>query len=304
MKREVLLSRIKLGIFVIVAFSLITALIFYIGSNQHKFGARKKIHALFEEVSGLNQGNPVRFQGVTIGVVEEVQIISDSLVKVVMVIDSEAGKFIKQDSEASILTEGVLGSKFVSISSGSIAANRVENEGKILSNEPQDFDDLVAALTETSVNAKSITRNLDNITKKIDEGEGTLGTLISDKTLLTKVETLVSSFEAAGKRTYVLTGKLSHLVDTLEVAGGNAVTASGNVVEASENFVEFSEQLNNPEGPLQKLIGDTVLAEKMETSVENVNQAAKDIGQTSCRIRNHWFMRLFAKKDKEVAKNP
>jgi phospholipid/cholesterol/gamma-HCH transport system substrate-binding protein len=299
MKRDIILNRVKLGMFVFASLALITALIFYIGSNQHKFGNKKIIYSYFGDVSGLAEGNPVRFQGVTIGVVESVEIASDSMVKVTLAVDAKKGKFIRKDSRASILSEGVIGAKFISISSGSSRSGEVEDEGTIPSSDPLSIEDVMASLTETSISAKNVVMNLESITNKINKGEGIVGALISDNQLRTRVDNMLYSFEEAGKRTEILTGKLSLFADSLGIAGGNAIHASENAAEASENILEFTKQLNNPHGPLQKLIGDTVLANKMDKTISNANQMVKDIGQTSCRIRNHWFMRMFAKGGKE-----
>src|SRR6478736_5782217 len=98
MKRGDVLDRIKVGFFVIIGLILITALIFYIGSNQQLFGKKKTVQAIFKDVSGLKKGNAVRFSGVIIGKVENIEILGDLSVKVTLGIDEESIKFIRKDA--------------------------------------------------------------------------------------------------------------------------------------------------------------------------------------------------------------
>lgn len=303
MKSKKAADRFRLGVFVAGAAVLITALIFYIGANQQLFGSKKEVIAIFKNVSGLKTGNLVRYSGVTIGTVDEIIISSDSTVTVVMKVDAEAARFIKKDSEAHINSEGVLGSKYISITSGSADAESIKGGAHIAGKEPLDFDKMLNTLNKTGENANSITQHLEDITQKINEGEGTLGSLISDRGLLDQMENMVSSFQEAGEKTNELASKMEGVVknayrttdnmaaitDTLKAAGYNAVTAS-------ENMMEFTNKLNNDSSTLGKFISDTSMAEQVDETLVKMTEAAEDIQITSCRVRNHWFMRLFGKK--------
>ncbi|HEY8400938.1 MAG TPA: MlaD family protein [Cytophagaceae bacterium] len=297
--------KVKLGIFIVVGILLLTALIFYLGSRQRIFGKNVKLVAVFDNVSGLKEGNIVTYSGVEIGTVKSIDILNDTMVRVTMLIDSDDIKFIKKDSRASIGTEGLLGTKFIKLLEGSPDAPGVEHGDEIASTETIDFDKLIRVLNRTSESALDITKNLDSITTKIVRGEGTLGTLISDKEVLTRVENMVTSFESAGYRTNelidnvnsnttLISNQVRNLTDSLQIVSSNAI-------KSSENIVSFSEKLNDENGTLGRLLTDTLMGKEIDETLNDVQTAAQDIQQTSCKVRNHWFLKLFNKnKDGEV----
>src|SRR6188768_4270172 len=89
---------IKLGIFVFAGLLLLIIGLYSIGRNRNMFSGSVTIYANFYDVSGLIPGNNVRYAGIDIGTVEEVSIISDSSVRVKLLIDSDTKKFIRKNS--------------------------------------------------------------------------------------------------------------------------------------------------------------------------------------------------------------
>src|SRR6478735_828634 len=157
MRKVEVISRIKVGFFVIIGIILITALIFYIGSNQQLFGKKKNIEAIFKDVSGLKKGNAVRFSGVVIGKVENIEILGDSAIKVTLGIDEEAISFIKKDSKGIISTEGMLGSKYIKISGGSDKLAGVQDGDTIRTEQALEMDQIFETINDTGTQAKEAT---------------------------------------------------------------------------------------------------------------------------------------------------
>ena len=76
------------------------------------------VEARFENVGSLRSRAPVAMSGVTIGRVTSVEFDQDSLEAVVeFVIDSQFSQ-IPDDSDASILTSGILGSQYIGLQAG------------------------------------------------------------------------------------------------------------------------------------------------------------------------------------------
>ena len=70
-------------------------------------------------------GNNVRFAGIDVGTVQRIEIISDTLVKVTMVLDNKVLKFIHKNAVASVGTDGLMGNKLININSQSISIYEV-----------------------------------------------------------------------------------------------------------------------------------------------------------------------------------
>lgn len=76
------------------------------------------VEARFENVGSLRNRAPVAMSGVTIGRVTSVEFDQDTLEAVVeFVIDSRYSQ-IPEDSDASILTSGILGSQYIGLQAG------------------------------------------------------------------------------------------------------------------------------------------------------------------------------------------
>ena len=76
------------------------------------------VTARFEDVAGLKERAPVTMSGVTIGRVEKIAFDSEGLNAVVTMRIRQEFDHIPDDSDASILTAGLLGSKYVGIGPG------------------------------------------------------------------------------------------------------------------------------------------------------------------------------------------
>jgi len=182
MKRENS-HRIKLGVFVIIGLALFTIAFYMIGSQRHLFGNTFQLSAIFHNVGGLQIGNNVRFTGINIGTVEEIIILSDTAVKVKMVLEKDVRKFIKQDAIAMIGSDGLMGNKLINILPGSGTAPSIGEDMTIKTAKPVEFDEILGNLNQTAKNAARITKDLSEMAHYINSGRGSLGKLLKDSSL-------------------------------------------------------------------------------------------------------------------------
>jgi phospholipid/cholesterol/gamma-HCH transport system substrate-binding protein len=88
------------------------------GGNDFSAADTYTVEARFDNVGSLKQRAPVSMSGVTIGRVSSVQFDPQALEAVVLFeIDSKYDK-IPEDSDASILTAGLLGSQYIGLQAG------------------------------------------------------------------------------------------------------------------------------------------------------------------------------------------
>lgn len=89
-----------------------------IGGDTFSASETYEVEALFENVGSLKSRAPVAMSGVTIGRVTSVTFDPESLeARVKFVIDSQYNQ-IPDDSDASILTAGLLGSQYIGLQAG------------------------------------------------------------------------------------------------------------------------------------------------------------------------------------------
>lgn len=175
--------KLRLGLFVLGGIILFMVAIFIIGKQKNLFNPVYKLTSTFYNVSGLQVGNNVRFSGINIGTVDNIRIINDSTVRVDMLIRKEVQKFIKEDSEVAIGSEGLIGDRLINISQGSTESPMAKENQWLFSNEPVETDAIMASLEVTAAFAEVIAFEMADIMMKINSGQGTLGRLIQDTTL-------------------------------------------------------------------------------------------------------------------------
>jgi phospholipid/cholesterol/gamma-HCH transport system substrate-binding protein len=187
----------RLGAFIVATLAILVAGIFVIGGKQYLFSSTYQLKAQFDNVAGLDAGGDVRVGGVHVGTVHDILLPHQPGDKVMIVMDlgQSTHQIIKQDSVATIETEGLLGNQYLAISFGSAKAAGVADGDTIASRPPLEMSDLLDKMSgildssqQAIQNATQATANLDSISAKIDRGEGTAGALVNDKQLYSNLE--------------------------------------------------------------------------------------------------------------------
>ena len=175
--------KIKLGIFISLGIVLFIVGIYFIGEKQQLFRSTFHLSGVFRDVAGLQAGNNVRLSGINVGTVENISIVSDTSVRVEILVDENTRKFIKKDAVASIGSEGLMGNKIITINPGTGGKMQIENNDIVQTIQPINMDDILVSLKSSIDNTTVITSNLSKITANVQSGKGTLGRLLTDKSL-------------------------------------------------------------------------------------------------------------------------
>ena len=173
-------NKIRLGVFVSIGITLFIIGIYFVGQKQQLFNNTFHISGIFKDVNGLQIGNNVRFSGINVGIITEIQQITDSTVKVDMVINEDTRKFIKKNAKAIIGSDGLMGNKIMLIIPGTAGKQELSNNDIIETAQPINMDEIMLKLKMTSDNAAMITTDLAVIMESISKGKGTIGKLFMD----------------------------------------------------------------------------------------------------------------------------
>ena len=193
-------QKIKIGLFVIVGLVVLFLGIFLIGNQKSMFSSTFNVNGTFKNVSGLMVGNNVRFAGINVGVVQSINIVSDSTVKVNLTLNSNVRKFIKKDCKISIGSDGLMGDKLVVIAPGGIVSHEeVGNNETLGTVNPLEIDKIIGKLTKVADNAELITSSLSSVFNDLNHGKGTLGQLLhNDKIARDLAGTIASAKTTMG----------------------------------------------------------------------------------------------------------
>ena len=176
-------NKMRLGIFVSIGIALFIAGIYFIGDKQQLFSSTFHVSSIFKDISGLTVGNNVRFSGINVGIIEDIQQITDSTVRVDMQIEESSRKFIKKNAVGVIGSDGLMGNKLLIITAGTPGQKPLADNDVIKTSQPVTMDDILIKLKVTGDNAANITNDLAIIMQNVREGKGTVGKLMMDSAL-------------------------------------------------------------------------------------------------------------------------
>jgi len=281
---------IKLGLFVSLGILILILGIYIIGVRQSIFGTSLMVRGIFTDVQGLRVGSNVRFAGIEIGAVSNITIINDTSILVDFMLDKDVKKFIRKDSKAVIIVTGLLGNKVVNIMPGSFNSEIIE-EGDILpTNQGVEIADVLRELQKSSRNTTAVTRNLVDITDKINRGEGIFGQIFTDTVFSQNLDQIGSSTARLTDNFAIITdqivneyGLVGHLLsDTSLVKELKQV--SKNLSVASENLVNIANKINQGEGIFGKAFTDTSFLQNVVSTSANTKDATKSLAEITKQI--------------------
>lgn len=256
----------KVGAFVVAGLVLMGTAIFLLG--DYTFEKRYTLYATFHDVANLNRNSPVKLSGVEIGQVRDV-VLADGAAKCVLSI--RKGVDIYKDSEFTIGSTGIIGSKYLQIDQGHPESGVIAPETTVRGTDPISIEKaLVKALGSlqgilTEINYEgprgSLTGNLKDTVANLREMTANLNDLI---------ETTKPRLEKAMSRTDDITAKL------------DSVLASTDKMMAS---------LASDKGAVGALLHDEKVKQDVKETVASVKDAAataKDVLGRINQFRVYW----------------
>jgi len=212
-------QKMKIGVFTIIGIAILFLVIFLIGSQKNLFSSTYTVNGVFKNVGGLQLGNNVRLAGINVGVVDGINILTDTSVSVTLTINSNVQKFVKTDAKLAIGTDGFIGDKLVIISPGGATTTKIAENGQTLATVPPlDVDKLVARATTIIDNAATLTGDLSEIVSKINNGKGSIGRLLNNDKMAKDMESTVTEAKKTMSSVKTSTGTLN---EDLKAAQGN-----------------------------------------------------------------------------------
>ncbi len=160
------MKQLAAGLFFIIGLALIVVSVFIIGIDRGLTEPKFQVLALFNEVSGLVEGSPIRISGVDVGVVGSVDFLTQPIegrsLKVRMDIFKKYEFEFSKCSRISIRTEGVLGQRFIEISEDH-SRKVFDLTAPIIGEDPLDVEDMAAVITRTAVSLQATSDGIQDV---------------------------------------------------------------------------------------------------------------------------------------------
>lgn len=267
-------KKIAVALFIASGFILFLVAIFVIGGKENLFTPTFTIRGEFESVSGLKNGSTVRFNGINVGKVDLIEIQSTNKVLVEMIIEKSVQQYIKKDSKVTIGSDGLVGNKVIDITPGTPGNPPVQDNEMLATIKPVEVSDIMNSLKESSDNASDITKDLSEITAKVNNGQGTLGQLVNNDTLYRSIDTTFRSFANYSGQLNVVFGKITNTVDNVS---GDLNNLTAQVNKITKDISEIVRKMNSNESIVGTLLTDTAFANNLKQMISNANLTTQNL---------------------------
>jgi phospholipid/cholesterol/gamma-HCH transport system substrate-binding protein len=208
-----LVLQMRIGAFILIGLVVFLAIIYLLGAQARYFERKYDLTAEFPEVGGLIEGATVRLAGVQIGRVTRVELPPEpgGKVRVTLTLARQFADRVRRNSEARIVTQGLLGDKLVEITIGSADAPPLKSGDTIATRNPFEMQEMFSAGAETlaHVNQLAVTLRktmdrVDRMTDEVEKGKGWLHVMIYEEpeslrrlnALLTSTQQLLARAES------------------------------------------------------------------------------------------------------------
>lgn len=171
MKADEKKLELKVGIFVLSGLVLTMIGILILGGKESFFNSSNSYTTHFGKVDGLVAGAKVSLSGLQIGSVKHVVFDPKSRdIQVSYTIDREYAMYIRHDSSAEIVTQGVLGDKYLSLIAGDPTQAEIKDGGEVPEGASKDLSQLFTSSEQLMSKLNTTAGNLDRILSAFNKG--------------------------------------------------------------------------------------------------------------------------------------
>jgi len=267
-------SQLKVGLTVLASSITLCILILLMSGTGGFLTSKITLKSYFDNAGGLREGAPVRLQGVDIGNVSGIRVVSDPArrltpVEVTVKVNTKYHGNLRKDSVTLLSTAGVLGETYIDIDSAQAHGPEVQPGDVLPTRETPDIQDVVRASQSTLQNLDALEKRVDRILAFVESGQGSIGKVIYDPGLYDRLNATIGQFQ--GLVNDVISGKGSIgklLVDDELYRKANATVDKLNVI---------IDELNAGKGTAGKFLKDPTLYNTANDTISNVKKLTDDV---------------------------
>lgn len=329
-------KKLIVGMFVGGCLLLFGLGLFLIGNSNQLFTKSFNVYAEFFKITGIQNGGKVRVAGMDAGTVTRIEVPTgpEGKFRIHFRIVEKLHPIVRQDSVATIQTDGLLGNKYLQIDAGSSNVELAMKDSQIQSKEPFDWgdlmdemngvvkqvngimagvkDQLVSTLTEIQATAKSAnhlikdaTPNVKSILASADKISGNLQEIIDGVQqgqgtvgALFKDKELYASIKRSADKT-------ERVVDNIRDTSASAMKIVNKVEESDivpevqrsiKNLQQITLQVKDAVDKFQSASGEGGVGENLQRTLADAHEAMSDLSDNTEALKHNFLFRGFFKK--------
>ncbi|MHB0947660.1 MAG: MlaD family protein [Gemmatimonadaceae bacterium] len=262
MKRASYISweQLRVGILIVVALSIMGLAVYKLGKAANLFASRYELVTFLPNAAGLREGGQVMIAGQLAGSIAKVEFLpvdydTTRNLRVTMQLDASLREQVRSDSKIKVRTLGLLGDKVLDINPGTPKYSVLSDGDTIRADKSLDYEAILAQAGGAVDDMVALVGDLRGITGGIVRGEGTVGQLVTNRSMYNALVGTLQRTNAMLARVQGSNGTLGRLIDDPTLY--NRLVA---VLHSTDSLVVA---LNNSNGTMGKLLRDDQLYTNM-----------------------------------------
>ncbi len=272
MKRE-----LKVGVFLFFSAALLTWVTLNIRNLPLLGPGAREVAISFDSAQGIRDKTPVELAGIQVGYVKRIELVDSKRAKVILAIRGDIA--LQKDVTASVRTKGFLGETFIVLIPGASAEPLPSGGISISGTTSSDINAFVGQLSGLAEDLKAITASV----RQNVEGENSrLNRTLENIEVLTAnlahfTERNSQNFDQISANLAQLTASLRDIV----------LNNRENVDETLDRIANVAQTLDEGKGTLGRLIKDDSTVEKLNDSLDGLNEALGGFRQLKTEVGYH-----------------
>jgi len=321
MKNERKIADAKLGAMVIAGLLFLVFSLYMIGKNQNIFGTSITVLVHLDEVNGLLPGSNVRYKGMNVGTVADIEMLNDSIIEAELLVNKSKALFIPNNSKTTINTDGLMGNKLIQI---------IPQPGEFIPLQEGDIlypldqigtEELLGKLSVSGDFLEKTLMNLAEVAEKLNESEAIWATL-SDTLIGKEIKSAIRSFTIAGNNATELAREGKSLLNEIREGEGiaSALISDSVMVNDFQKTLSQMDQttaeaknvmdelkvllsdIQKGEGTAGMILKDSAFRAVVLETVVNLESSSEKLDENLEAMRSNFLFRKYFKKQEKEAK--
>jgi len=217
----------KIGLFLLAAVAGIALVVALVGIQRGLFTQKYTLHFTADRGTGFSKGMPVKLSGFRIGRLTDLALNEHAMVDITIEVEQKYAKWIRSDSTAKQVKEGLVGDGVIELSVGSTALPEIKDGESIRFQKTKGLDEIVEELSDK---VRPVLVEVRDIIGYINDPDGDLKKTIRNMELVTRnldqtreradilLVNATQRLESISLRTTTLLDNTNHKLESLDMA--------------------------------------------------------------------------------------
>jgi phospholipid/cholesterol/gamma-HCH transport system substrate-binding protein len=301
-----------LGLFIIGGLVILLGGIILIGNLKESYGSKIEYYTLFDDVNGLHEGSNIWLAGLKVGLVHGMQFDDSGKVKVNLLIDKKAAKYITSQSVIKLGRDGFIGNRILVVSKTN--GGQLLNEGEFIKSETTlDPDEMMKTFKVTNDNLAVISGNFKIISERLVNGTGTIGKIMTNDSLYYAMKSSITSVNRIAQKVITFADVMNSLAKSMNTDGSlvkeiatdtvlfgqieNSVSKIQLLMKTSNELMEIlKNQTTNPKSSIGVLMSDEETANNLKETMKNLAASTEKLNVNLEAMQSNVLLKGYFKK--------